>query len=90
MQLHKRYSEFEALRQELASTFPRAGSSLPLLPPKSVFCECDFLVFLLLLLEIGRRELMEVVDRFRPAFLEKRRAGLEYFLKYDFLLFMWA
>ena len=39
MQLHKRYSEFEALRVELASTFPRAGSSLPALPPKSVFCE---------------------------------------------------
>jgi hypothetical protein len=55
--LHKRYSEFEVLRNELASTFPRAGSSLPGLPPKSIFY------------------------RFRPAFLEKRRAGLEYFLK---------
>ena len=39
MQLHKRYSEFEGLRLELASTFPRAGSSLPCLPAKSVFCE---------------------------------------------------
>jgi len=34
----KRYSEFEALRNQLAATFPRAASSLPPLPPKSVIC----------------------------------------------------
>ena len=33
-----RYSEFETLRHELASTFPRAAPSLPALPPKSILC----------------------------------------------------
>lgn len=35
--LRKRYSEFEALRAQLAATFPRAGEALPALPAKSVF-----------------------------------------------------
>lgn len=35
--LRKRYSEFEALRTQLAATFPRAGEALPNLPAKSVF-----------------------------------------------------
>jgi hypothetical protein len=33
-----RYSEFEALRAKLTMTFPKSGSSLPLLPPKSLIC----------------------------------------------------
>jgi len=56
MIIRKRYSEFEALRERLALTFPKSGSSLPPLPPKSL------------------------IYRFRPEFLEKRRAGLAYFL----------
>ena len=33
-----RFSEFEALRAELAMTFPKSGSALPPLPPKSLIC----------------------------------------------------
>jgi len=33
-----RYSEFEALRAKLTMTFPKSGTSLPLLPPKSLIC----------------------------------------------------
>lgn len=56
MLIRKRYSEFQSLRCKLATTFPRSGSSLPALPPKSIFY------------------------KFRPSFLEKRSAGLAYFL----------
>ncbi|MCJ1477561.1 PX domain-containing protein ypt35 [Lambiella insularis] len=50
------FSEFEALRAELTMTFPKSGSALPPLPPKSL------------------------IYKFRPDFLEKRRAGLAYFM----------
>ncbi|MCJ1380831.1 PX domain-containing protein ypt35 [Xylographa soralifera] len=56
MIIRKRYSEFEALRAELAMTFPKSGSALPPMPPKSL------------------------IYRFRPDFLEKRRAGIAYFM----------
>ena len=56
MMIPNRYSEFQALRDQLLTTFPNSASSLPPLPPKSL------------------------LYKFRPKFLEKRRAGLEYFL----------
>ena len=57
-------------------TFPNSGGAMPPLPPKSVFCELQpsLGVSLFFLLIFGE-------DKFRPSFLEKRRAGLAYFLK---------
>ena len=57
MNIRKRYSEFDDLRQKLVQTFPNFEAAVPPLPPKSL------------------------ISRFRPPFLEKRRAGLQYFLK---------
>jgi hypothetical protein len=57
MNIRKRYSEFDDLRQRLVLTFPNFEAAVPALPPKSV------------------------LKRFQPRFLEKRRAGLQYFLK---------
>ncbi|KAJ6782179.1 hypothetical protein PWT90_03611 [Aphanocladium album] len=57
MNIRKRYSEFDALRQRLMKSFPNFDAAVPSLPPKSV------------------------ISKFRPKFLEKRRAGLQYFLK---------
>ena len=34
-----RYSEFDDLRRKLLMTFPGCGGAMPLLPPKSLFCE---------------------------------------------------
>ncbi|KAK4155549.1 Phox homologous domain-containing protein [Chaetomidium leptoderma] len=56
MNIRKRYSEFDDLRQRLVQTFPNFEAAVPALPPKSV------------------------LKRFHPRFLEKRRAGLQYFL----------
>ncbi|KAM7223190.1 Phox homologous domain containing protein [Rhypophila decipiens] len=56
MNIRKRYSEFDDLRQRLVQTFPNFEAAVPALPPKSV------------------------ISKFRPKFLEKRRAGLQYFL----------
>ncbi|KAK0731192.1 Phox homologous domain-containing protein [Lasiosphaeris hirsuta] len=56
MNIRKRYSEFDDLRQRLVQTFPNFEAAVPVLPPKSV------------------------ISKFRPRFLEKRRAGLQYFL----------
>jgi hypothetical protein len=57
MNICRRYSEFDDLRQRLVQTFPGFEAAVPVLPPKSV------------------------ISKFRPKFLEKRRAGLQYFLK---------
>lgn len=78
--IESRYSEFETLRNELISTFPKAAQSLPALPPKSIFCQ----LWILALLKIPWTDTS--ADRFRPSFLEKRRAGLEYFLKFVYPL----
>ena len=73
-----RYSEFESLRERLILTFPNCKGSMPALPPKSVFCTIAraYSTFLL------ANTLTFSLDRFRPDFLEKRRAGLAYFLKF--------
>lgn len=70
-----RYSEFDDLRRKLLMTFPNSGGAMPPLPPKSVFCE------LRLSLQVSCFGLIFGIDKFRPSFLEKRRAGLAYFLK---------
>ncbi|GKT41793.1 PXA domain protein 1 [Colletotrichum spaethianum] len=57
MNIRKRYSEFDDLRERLVKTFPNFEAAVPPLPPKSV------------------------ISKFRPRFLDKRRAGLQYFLK---------
>ncbi|KAH8813181.1 Phox homologous domain-containing protein [Xylogone sp. PMI_703] len=54
--IRKRYSEFDDLRNKLLQTFPNSAAAMPPLPPKSV------------------------ISKFRPKFLENRRAGLQYFL----------
>lgn len=59
MNIRKRYSEFDDLRQKLTLSFPTFKAAVPELPPKSA------------------------IFKFRPKFLEKRRAGLQYFLKYE-------
>lgn len=58
-------------------TFPNSGAAMPPLPPKSVLCK-----------QLPTGWTSESVhradngeDRFRSRFLEKRRAGLSYFLK---------
>jgi hypothetical protein len=56
--IHKRYSEFDALRRQLVVAFPNSKAAIPDLPKKSVYAN------------------------FRPAFLSKRRAGLQYFLHF--------
>jgi hypothetical protein len=38
MTVRMRYSEFVELREKLMRAFPRARSSMPVLPPKSAFC----------------------------------------------------
>ncbi|KAI9719993.1 MAG: hypothetical protein M1812_003118 [Candelaria pacifica] len=38
MKIRKRYSEFDELRAQLLKTFPKAETSMPPLPPKSVIC----------------------------------------------------
>lgn len=58
MNIRKRYSEFDDLRENLVKTFPNFEAAVPPLPPKSV------------------------ISKFRPRFLDKRRSGLQYFLKY--------
>ncbi|EGY17373.1 PX domain-containing protein [Verticillium dahliae VdLs.17] len=58
MNIRKRYSEFDDLREKLMMTFPHFEAAVPPLPPKSV------------------------ISKFRPKFLDKRRQGLQYFLKY--------
>lgn len=70
-----RYSEFDDLRRKLLMTFPNSGGAMPPLPPKSLFCKLRFA------LRIFCSGLMFEADKFRPSFLEKRRAGLAYFLK---------
>ena len=70
-----RYSEFDDLRRKLLMTFPNSGGAMPPLPPKSVFCELQPS------LQVSSFGLMSRKDKFRPSFLEKRRAGLAYFLK---------
>ena len=61
-------------------TFPNSGGAMPPLPPKSVFCESQPFIL------VSFCGLIFVKDKFRPSFLEKRRAGLAYFLKsVDFL-----
>ncbi|TEA11225.1 PX domain-containing protein YPT35 [Colletotrichum sidae] len=56
MNIRKRYSEFDDLREKLVKSFPNFEAAVPPLPPKSV------------------------ISKFRPRFLDKRRAGLQYFL----------
>lgn len=56
LEIRKRYSEFDRLREDLVRSFPHAEQMIPLLPRKSV------------------------VSRFRPKFLEQRKAGLGHFL----------
>lgn len=73
-----RYSEFDDLRRKLLMTFPNSGGAMPPLPPKSLFCELQ------LALQAFWSGLTFGADRFRPSFLEKRRVGLAYFLKYLF------
>lgn len=62
MQIRKRYSEFDDLRNKLLQTFPNSEAAMPPLPPKSA------------------------ISKFRPKFLEHRRDGLSYFLKYVMVL----
>ena len=57
-------------------TFPNSGGAMPPLPPKSLICE-----FHTLLRNIIYRLTCFGEDKFRPSFLEKRKAGLVYFLK---------
>lgn len=57
MNIRKRYSEFDDLREKLVTSFPNFEAAVPPLPPKSV------------------------ISKFRPRFLDKRRSGLQYFLK---------
>ena len=70
-----RYSQFDDLRKKLLMTFPNANGAMPPLPPKSLICRSRGRHFWNLL--------MFDPDKFRPDFLEKRRIGLAYFLKYD-------
>ncbi|KAK4550310.1 hypothetical protein LTR36_003277 [Oleoguttula mirabilis] len=56
LEIRKRYSEFDQLREDLIKSFPQAAQMIPQLPRKSV------------------------VSRFRPKFLEQRKAGLSHFL----------
>jgi hypothetical protein len=65
------------LRAEMMATFPRSGSALPALPRKSIFCESPLISW-----HGGGDPELIVSDKFQPSFLENRRAGLEYFLKY--------
>ena len=69
LKAHKRYSEFFSLRQNLCSAYPRYEKLIPALPPKSVVCTVSLL-----------RDHLIFPAKFRPAFLEKRRRGLELFL----------
>ena len=77
-----RYSEFDDLRQSLAATFPNAGQAMPALPPKSVICR--FPVY------SHKVQSLTLLDKFRSNFLERRRVGLEYFLKSVHAVFVFA
>jgi hypothetical protein len=72
-----RYSEFYDLREKLVAAFPHSKSALPALPPKSFVCMGEgFQNWVSKLTAVLR------TDRFQRKFLEKRRSGLSYFLKY--------
>ena len=57
-------------------TFPNSGGAMPPLPPKSLFCELQPPI------RVFCFALTVAKDKFRPSFLEKRRVGLAYFLKF--------
>ena len=76
-----RYSEFEELHTKLLQTFPHAAGSLPQLPPKSVICRLHHLTPPHPTPIVPLTDLLGVA-RFRPRFLEKRKQGLSYFLKF--------
>ena len=78
MKLRKRYSEFDRLRKNIVRTFPQSEGSLPPLPPKSIICK-----FFDVLKRGKRAHLTAVIPaKFQPKFLEKRRQGLSYFLRF--------
>lgn len=72
-----RYSEFYNLREKLVAAFPHSKSALPALPPKSFVCMGEGFQNCFSKLTAVLR-----TDRFQRKFLEKRRSGLSYFLKY--------
>ena len=71
-----RYSEFDELRAKLCVTFPNSKGAMPPLPPKSIIR----MAMRAVPINLGLADIRE--DKFRHDFLEKRRAGLAYFLKY--------
>lgn len=73
-----RYSEFEDLHAKLLQTFPHAAGSLPQFPPKSVICKS----FARTPPHPTSPTNVCAIARFRPRFLEKRKQGLSYFLKF--------
>ena len=75
-----RYSEFDTLRQNLVLAFPHSAASIPELPRKSVICmsKSSSLVYLR---AMGDLIALLPTARFRPKFLEQRKAGLSHFLK---------
>jgi hypothetical protein len=72
-----RYSEFYDLRQKLVAAFPHSKSALPTLPPKSFICMGGNFQG-----SFSKLTVLLRTDRFQQKFLEKRRSGLSYFLKY--------
>jgi len=72
----KRYSEFDALREQLINAFPHSIEAIPPLPRKSVICK-----------SLNRAygvssSLLSLIARFRPRFLDKRKIGLSHFLRF--------